>query len=113
MDNTIKIMLSLLSVGFMALILWLGWGWLNHQQQHWTKYCTAYTKLISIHPTNHDNGKYSDEQYIAKWANGTTTGEDQGSIPPYRCTTTKKVPDSERQPGWKIQNIYGTTDWSS
>lgn len=27
-----------------------------------TTYCTRWTRAVSIEPTNHDNGKYSDEQ---------------------------------------------------
>lgn len=79
---------------------------------HWmdsrpTTYCTNWTQAISITPTNHDNGKYSDEQYIVKYADGSIDGQDQGDIPFARCTRQVQVPDSQKEPGWKIVTMYG------
>lgn len=76
-----------------------------------TTYCTKWTRAVSIEPTNSDNGKHSDEQYIVKYEDGSITGQDQGAIPFARCTAQTRVHMSQKQPGWKEVNSFKTVDW--
>ena len=76
-----------------------------------TTYCTKWTRAKSIEPTNSDNGKYSDEQYIVKYEDGSVAGQDQGAIPYARCTDKVRVHHSQKQLGWKTVNNYTGVDW--
>lgn len=110
-NGTVTVLFAALLV-FLVVVLFhkaAGWPIISHR----TTYCTSWVKVVKITPTNADNGKYSDEQYIVKWSDGTVEGRDQGAIDPYRCTHTVRVPDSQRQRGWKTVDESGNTDWSS
>lgn len=75
-----------------------------------TTYCTAWTRAVSITPTNHDNGKYSDEQYVVKYEDGSIDGQDQGQIPYARCTNKIRTASSPN-PDWKVVDTFGDVDW--
>lgn len=76
-----------------------------------TTYCTEWTRAVSITPTSHDDGKYSDEQYIVKYADGSITGQDQGNIPFARCTKKVRVHHTQKKSGWKTVYGYSGVDW--
>lgn len=75
-----------------------------------TTYCTTWTRAVSITPTNHDNGKYSDEQYVVRYADGSIDGQSQGDIPFARCTHKVKT-SKPPQYGWKTVDQFGYVDW--
>lgn len=110
-DAIIETISNLLTLGIIIGLCFLGARWFSHWlHSRPTTYCTAWTRAVSITPTNHDNGKYADEQYIVKYANGSIDGQSQGDIPYARCTNkinTVKVP----KPEWKKVDSFGDVDW--
>lgn len=77
-----------------------------------TTYCTKWVKAVSIEPTNSDNGKYSDEQYIVKYEDGSISGQAQGDIPFARCTSTVRTNHSKAKSEWKIVSRGGEVEWN-
>jgi hypothetical protein len=106
-DGVLAVVGGLLVIVVLGLIVW---GVIRWIKSYPTTYCTEWTRVVSITPTNHDNGKYSDEQYIVKYADGSVDGYDQGTIPFARCTH-KVSTTNPPQKNWKIVSPYGTVDW--
>lgn len=94
-----------------AVIVGPIWAVYVYAQSRPTTYCTEWTRAVSIQPTNHDNGKYSDEQYVVKYEDGSQDGQSQGDIPYARCTNKVRVRDTLKKENWKTINSFNSVDW--
>lgn len=102
-----------LTVGATVVLVFVGMiAWLWHEAETQpTTYCTEWTRAVSIEPTNSDNGKHADEQYVVKYEDGSMDGQDQGGIPFARCTNKVDVHESKAKSNWKVVDSYGDVDW--
>jgi hypothetical protein len=110
-DEALAAGFGLFGFAIFVILIVLGWRWAVHKIHSYpTTYCTAWTRAVSIEPTNHDNGKYSDEQYIVRYADGSLDGQSQGDIPFARCTHKVKT-TAKKESSWKTVGSLGYVDW--
>lgn len=112
----VEIVLQLFAMAAVAVVCFFGWRLMSATWHTLTKerpswYCTSWVRAVSIESTNADNGKYSDEQYVVKYEDGTVEGKSQGDIPYARCTRKVKVMSADAKPSWKPVDSYGEVNW--
>lgn len=108
-ENGLATLVVVLIISPLAAIPLLIWWYASSQP---TTYCTDWVKVESIKPTNRDNGKHEDEQYIVTYKDGSLEGFDQGGIPYARCINKVEVHHSAAKSHWKTVHPYAGVDWA-